>query len=98
MNKLNVYHCDIKDANVLVQINETMLKTRLIDWGLSFLYNKKHNGIPRKLYRRPFQFNVPFSSILGIKVVNLSTSKSAPDLATISEGGIIIFPASGCKK
>ena len=64
MNKLNVYHCDIKDANVLVQINETMLKTRLIDWGLSFLYNKKHNGIPRKLYRRPFQFNVPFSSIL----------------------------------
>jgi hypothetical protein len=64
MNKLNVYHCDIKDGNVLVDINETGLLTRLIDWGLSIVFNKNKNGIPRKLYRRPFQFNVPFSSVL----------------------------------
>jgi len=64
MNKLNVYHCDIKDGNVLVDINETGLLTRLIDWGLSIVFDKNKNGIPRKLYRRPFQFNVPFSSVL----------------------------------
>ena len=69
MNKLNIYHCDIKDGNILVQITETGLITRLIDWGLSIVVDKSQEGkpqegIPRKLYRRPFQFNVPFSSVL----------------------------------
>jgi hypothetical protein len=64
MNKLNVYHCDIKEGNVLVQHNKTIFGTRLIDWGLSFIWNNNYKGIPAKLYRRPFQFNVPFSSIL----------------------------------
>ncbi len=64
MNKLNVYHCDIKDGNVLVKITKNGLETRLIDWGLSFIFNNEQHGIPRKIYRRPFQFNVPFSSIL----------------------------------
>jgi hypothetical protein len=41
--------------------------TRLIDWGLS-INNKYKNGIPRKLYRRPFQYNVPFSSVLFNKI------------------------------
>jgi len=64
MNKLHVYHCDIKEANVLVQINETTLITRLIDWGLSVTTTTANSEkIPLKLYRRPFQFNVPFSSI-----------------------------------
>jgi len=62
MNKLNVYHCDIKEANVLVQINQTELITRLIDWGLS-ISTTNSEKIPLKLYRRPFQFNVPFSSV-----------------------------------
>ena len=65
MNGMNVYHCDIKDANVLV-LQTTDFKTRLIDWGLSVYFSKDLSSepIPRKLYRRPFQFNVPFSSIL----------------------------------
>lgn len=63
MNKLNVYHCDIKDSNVLVQTNNKTLNTRLIDWGLSIDYNSNQE-FPRKLYRRPFQYNVPFSIIL----------------------------------
>ena len=63
MNKLNVFHCDIKDANVLVKTTETGLTTSLIDWGLSIIHNS-NEGIPRNLYRRPFQYNVPFSSIL----------------------------------
>lgn len=64
MNKLNIYHCDIKDGNILVDMLETGLKTRLIDWGLSIVVDNSKRGIPRKLYRRPFQFNVPFSSVL----------------------------------
>ena len=66
MNKLNVYHCDIKDENILIKITETGLMSRLIDWGLSFSYTNKEyeSGIPRKIYRRPFQYNTPFSSIL----------------------------------
>lgn len=63
MNNLNVYHCDIKDGNILVKNTEVGLETRLIDWGLSFIHNDK-KGIPRKIYRRPFQYNVPFSSVL----------------------------------
>ena len=63
MNNLNVYHCDIKDANVLVDPTEQGLPCRLIDWGLSIIHTSE-KGIPRKLYRRPFQYNVPFSSVL----------------------------------
>lgn len=63
MNHQHVYHCDIKDANVLVKKHDNVLTSRLIDWGLSFFWDKSIQGIPRKLYRRPFQFNVPFSSI-----------------------------------
>jgi hypothetical protein len=64
MNKLNVYHCDLKDSNILVKVLETGLVTRLIDWGLSFQHTDYNKGIPKQLYRRPFQYNVPFSSVL----------------------------------
>jgi hypothetical protein len=65
MNRLKVYHCDIKEANVLVESEKTVLHTRLIDWGLSFIVEGDQvKGIPKKLYRRPFQYNVPFSSVL----------------------------------
>lgn len=62
MNNMNVYHCDIKGANVLVK--ETDFSTRLIDWGLSVVFNETSGGIPHNLYRRPFQFNSPFTTIL----------------------------------
>lgn len=63
MNNLNVYHGDVKDGNILVKITEIGLETRLIDWGLSFIRNSKE-GIPKNIYRRPFQYNLPFSYIL----------------------------------
>ena len=63
MNKSNIYHCDIKPGNVLVNPNEPTIIPRLIDWGLSVKIVNK-DSIPRKLYRRPLQYNVPFSSIL----------------------------------
>ncbi len=77
MNALDLYHCDIKGGNILVSLNNSIdfdveernsvksnsIKTKLIDWGLS-VNNKDKTGIPRKLYRRPFQYNVPWSNIL----------------------------------
>jgi serine/threonine protein kinase len=59
MNKLHIYHGDIKESNIMV---DKSLNTRLIDWGLSTIY--KGNSIPKGMYRRPFQYNVPFSVIL----------------------------------
>jgi hypothetical protein len=65
MNKMNIYHNDIKDSNILVDISNNELKTRLIDWGLSTKYIPfKNKLIPSILKNRPFQFNVPFSNII----------------------------------
>lgn len=63
MNKKGIYHCDIKESNVLVEPTEDILFTRLIDWGLSTSFNKEKK-IPNVLLNRPFQFNVPFSNVL----------------------------------
>ena len=40
---------------------------KLIDWGLS-IHHENKTGIPKRLYRRPFQYNVPFSNVLFNKV------------------------------
>lgn len=66
MNDKNIYHCDIKDANILVDTSSpTQLKTRLIDWGLSTEYVPFRNQIfPTTWRNRPLQYNVPFSVIL----------------------------------
>jgi serine/threonine protein kinase len=64
MNERNVFHCDIKDSNILVKDEgQSGVKTRLIDWGLSTTY-KSGEKIPKPLTNRPFQFNVPFSVVL----------------------------------
>ena len=65
MNKKNIYHCDIKDSNILVQETDSGLKTRLIDWGLSTEYVPfKDAPFPSTWRNRPLQFNVPFSVII----------------------------------
>ena len=66
MNNNNIYHCDIKDANVLVDVTPTNeIKTRLIDWGLSTQYVPfKNSAFPTTWRNRPLQYNVPFSVIL----------------------------------
>lgn len=63
MNKSHIYHCDVKESNVLVKKEGSKLYTRLIDWGLSCEY-KPSQPIPKSLSRRPFQYNVPYSIIL----------------------------------
>jgi hypothetical protein len=66
MNKNHIYHCDIKDSNILVDKNKNHLfLTRLIDWGLStFYFPNKKQKIPKTWHNRPFQFNTPFSIII----------------------------------
>lgn len=67
MNKRHIYHCDIKDSNILVDDsngNANNVKTRLIDWGLSTQYKETDDEFPKSWKNRPIQFNVPFSVIL----------------------------------
>ena len=65
MNKKNIYHCDIKDSNILVDDSQKKLETRLIDWGLSTEYKPfKNDPFPKTWRNRPLQYNVPFSVIL----------------------------------
>jgi hypothetical protein len=67
MNNHYIFHCDIKDSNILVEKNITDNKiiTRLIDWGLSTRYIPfKNDEFPKSWKNRPFQFNTPFSVII----------------------------------
>ena len=65
MNNLNIYHCDVKEGNIMVKTDMNRIYTRLIDWGLSTEYHpSKDNAVPRSMYKRPFQYNTPFSCIL----------------------------------
>ena len=65
MNKKNIYHCDIKDSNILVEHKREKLTSRLIDWGLTAQYVPFENNIfPNTWLNRPLQFNVPFSVII----------------------------------
>ena len=59
MNQMNIFHCDIKDSNVLIDSEK---KIRLIDWGLYAEYLP--GSFPQVWRNRPIQFNVPFSVIL----------------------------------
>ena len=65
MNKQNIYHCDIKDSNVLVKKINNTIETKLIDWGLSTIYTPHiSQQFPKPWRNRPLQYNVPFSSII----------------------------------
>lgn len=59
MNRLHIYHCDLKGSNVLLDDN---LVPRIIDWGLSNTYNGKDDATLWSYYS--VQFNTPFSSVL----------------------------------
>jgi hypothetical protein len=61
MNKYNIYHCDVKESNILVNAAQG-LHAKLIDWGLSTKYDG--HKIPENVIDRPFQYNVPYSIVL----------------------------------
>ena len=70
MNDIGIYHSDIKDTNILVDITNANLQPRLIDWGLTTEYPiksksaKYHFSWPTQWNNKSLQFNLPFSVIL----------------------------------
>jgi serine/threonine protein kinase len=63
MNKYHVYHADIKEANIVVDVGGKYV--RLIDWGLStYTTTTSDKPIPGVLRDKPLQYNLPFSIIL----------------------------------
>lgn len=60
MNEEHIYHCDLKDSNILVDEN---MNLKLIDWGISCKYDGEQS-VPKVIQRRSFQYNLPFSNIL----------------------------------
>lgn len=62
MNEMGVYHGDIKEGNILFNLNSQ--KIGLIDWGLSFYTKSQRPRIPKLLKNKPLQYNLPFSIIL----------------------------------
>jgi len=79
MNKKGIFHGDLKSNNILVNVVNNQLGLKIIDWGLSGLYipnitnesqfsesgfSDDWKYIPSKFRNRPFQYNVPFSSII----------------------------------
>jgi len=57
MNKLHVYHGDIKANNILVTFINNKINLKLIDWGISQVSTYE-------IESRPLHINMPFSIIL----------------------------------
>lgn len=92
MNKKHIYHCDIKDSNVLVDDSSSHLKARLIDWGLAVEYKPgKTITFPKNWRNRPLQFNVPFSVVIFTDLFYEKYSKYLKDGGEIDEGSIRPF-------
>ena len=78
MNYRGIFHADLKANNILIHSEKGRDLLRIIDWGLStiyipskrvivnpdFYFTGDWKYIPDAFRDRPFQFNVPFSSIL----------------------------------
>lgn len=70
MNKLNIYHFDLKSSNILYKNNNL----KIIDFGELAISN--NNEIPNILFNRNIQFNSPFSRILFNDFINTYISKA----------------------
>ena len=93
MNQQNVYHNDIKDSNVLVEkVHGEEIKSRLIDWGLASEFNYRIKDIFLTNWRNnPFQYNVPFSSIIFSDFFIKEYVKFLNNTKTINVNNIKIF-------
>lgn len=93
MNQKFIFHCDVKDSNILVDTNE-QFETRLIDWGLTTSYIPfKNNPLPNVWKNRSIQYNVPFSVILFSDIfINTYTNFIKTHyLKNVTNSGKIIF-------
>ena len=63
MNKLNVFHGDLKGSNMLAdKQSDGSISVKIIDWGLSFIRDNI-NEIPKNVMR-PIHFNLPISIVV----------------------------------
>ena len=92
MNKRHIYHCDIKDSNILVDTSQKKMETRLIDWGLSTEYTPFKNApFPNSWRNRPLQFNVPFSEIIFSESFVQKYTKFLQEGGSVEEGQLKPF-------
>ena len=65
MNKLHIFHRDLKAGNVLISYTDGEIFTRIIDWGLSGMFDpSKDLTIPKPFMEGSMQFNNPFTNII----------------------------------
>jgi hypothetical protein len=63
MNRMGVYHGDLKSSNMLAdKSSDGNINVKIIDWGLSFIHENIRE-MP-KYVKRPIQFNLPVSVVL----------------------------------
>jgi len=60
MNRLGIYHCDVKLDNLLIYYDEI----KIIDWGFVSLYYPGSNIIPEKFYTFSMHYNMPITILL----------------------------------
>jgi len=89
MNKVGLYHLDLKSDNILVgNYDDTKLnfkpELKIIDWGLAHIYSKSKNNYSD--FRRVIQFNLPIGmSLLYVKdyinrLINLKFPSTIDDI------------------
>lgn len=97
MNKIGVYHSDIKSANIM--ISDSIKEARLIDWGLCVITNGDITSLPHNWNNRPFQFNVPFESIflnktftdkIQLFLENISNDNDETNINSSNEGYVFV--------
>ena len=72
MNKLKIYHFDIKGSNILIDDHSLdKIYARLIDWGLAHYLINNTEQTMEEISHRPYQFNLPYSVIIFNKKFNL---------------------------
>ena len=92
MNQMNIFHCDIKDSNVLIDSDK---KVHLIDWGLYTEYVP--GSFPQVWRNRPIQYTVPFSIILFTDSFNEKYAKYKKEVGEYTEDKLKPFVAEYVK-
>ena len=92
MNKLNVYHGDLKSSNMLANIQtDKSVLVKIIDWGLSFICENIRE-IPKNVMR-PIHFNLPLSIIVFNKSFDTELSNFTSKNPNWTQKNATIFTA-----
>jgi hypothetical protein len=93
MNKLNVFHADLKSSNMLAnKESDGSVSVKIIDWGLSFI-RENMNEIPKNVMR-PIHFNLPVSIVVFNKLFDSKLSEFISKNPNWSQNNAKIFTAT----